>query len=58
MLKAETTSPPEEIDGKTLDVDLSDSVALKRLINEVRNEAGPAPGHSSAYNRTYHRHNR
>lgn len=39
-----------------LDLVLADSVALRRLIEEVRNEAPVTL--TTAYNRTYHRHNR
>jgi hypothetical protein len=35
-----------------------DSVALARLVEEVRNTGGEAAADTSAYNRTYHRHNR
>lgn len=40
----------------SLDLVLADSVALRRLIEEVRNDAPLTL--STAYNRTYHRHNR
>jgi hypothetical protein len=41
-----------------LDLPLVDSVALQRLIEEVRHqEAGELLG-ATLYNRTYHRHNR
>jgi hypothetical protein len=39
-----------------IDLVLADSVALRRLVEEVRNDA-PATL-TTAYNRTYHRHNR
>ena len=41
-----------------LDVELTSigSAALARLVEEVRNKGEPAS--STAYNRTYHRHNR
>lgn len=39
-----------------LDLMLADSVALRRLVEEVRNEAPVTL--TTAYNRTYHRHNR
>ena len=40
----------------SLDLVLTDSVALRRLIEEVRNDAPLTL--ITAYNRTYHRHNR
>jgi len=33
---------------------ITDSVALKRIIEEVKRDSDPA----TMYNRTYHRHNR
>lgn len=38
-----------------IEIDRLDSVALRRLVEEVRNNE---PLNVSAYNRTYHRHNR
>ncbi len=35
-----------------------DSIALSRLIEEVRNVSDPDRRDVTAYNRTYHRHNR
>jgi hypothetical protein len=35
-----------------------DSIALSRLIEEVRNVSDPDRSDMTAYNRTYHRHNR
>lgn len=43
--------------AKPIDLDLVDSAALRRLVEEVQAD----PAHSieaTAYNRTYHRHNR
>ncbi len=34
------------------------SVALARLVEEVRNNDDGGPSSTTAYNRTYHRHNR
>ena len=45
-------------DTRPLTVELVDSVALARLIEEVRNEGAGPLGSPTAYNRTYHRHNR
>ncbi len=47
---------PEPVREQTLDVILPESAALQRLIDEVAN--GAAVHDVSAYNRTYHRHNR
>lgn len=41
--------------GIALDVPELNSVALSRLVDEVRNGVG---SQTNAYNRTYHRHNR
>ena len=49
---------PEEIERDTLDIDVTDSVALRRIIDEVRNEGTLSTEQSTNYNRTYHRHNR
>lgn len=38
-----------------IDIDRLDSVALRRLVEEVRSDE---PLNVTAYNRTYHRHNR
>jgi hypothetical protein len=45
-------------DSRPLTVESVDSVALARLIEEVRNEGAGPLGSPTAYNRTYHRHNR
>ena len=50
--------PVKEPEGNPPDFDAAGSVALQRLIEEVRNENVPYPGQSTPYNRTYHRHNR
>lgn len=46
-----------EADPKTVGLKAIDSAALRRLIEEVRN-TGDAAADATAYNRTYHRHNR
>lgn len=56
MLDARNVDLPCEIESATLDIQVEKSVALRRLIEEVRNE--PASIAATAYNRTYHRHNR
>ncbi|MET3710785.1 hypothetical protein ABIC65_001487 [Sphingomonas trueperi] len=43
---------------QAIDLELSDSVALKRLIAEVRQQDHDGPLDVTLYNRTYHRHNR
>lgn len=45
-------------DTRPITVEKVDSVALARLIEEVRNEGAGQLGSPTAYNRTYHRHNR
>ena len=47
-----------EVRRQAIDLDLSDSVALKRLIDEVRQQGHAGPLDVTLYNRTYHRHNR
>lgn len=58
MQKPQVSVPAKMIERKVVDLNAGDSVALKRLIAEVRNEGTPATGQSTAYNRTYNRHNR
>lgn len=51
---------PAPIEARPLDIDLplASSVALQRLIDEIRqSELEPLPD-TTLYNRTYHRHNR
>lgn len=43
---------------QAIDLQLSDSVALQRLIAEVRQQDHDGPLDVTLYNRTYHRHNR
>lgn len=43
---------------QAIDLELSDSIALKRLIAEVRQQDHDGPLDVTLYNRTYHRHNR
>jgi hypothetical protein len=43
---------------KTVGVQPFDSVALARLIDEVRNPGDDRVRNVAGYNRTYHRHNR
>jgi len=44
--------------GNPIDLNPVDSVALQRLIAEVRQHAIEGPFDATLYNRTYHRHNR
>ena len=57
MQKPQACAPVKMVERKVVDLNTVDSAALKRLIAEVRNESAPE-GLSTAYNRTYHRHNR
>ncbi|MCY4428510.1 MAG: hypothetical protein OXC05_15975 [Halieaceae bacterium] len=57
MLKSPAIAPALEFEENTLELDLTDNVVLKRLIEEVREEDTPVE-RTTAYNRTYHRHNR
>lgn len=58
MLNTATPAPARNAATDDLDIEAIDSVALRRLIEEVRNNGGPASTDTTAYNRTYHRHNR
>jgi hypothetical protein len=49
--------PPEE-PAASIDLASIDSVALKRLITEVRQQDGDGRFDTTLYNRAYHRHNR
>jgi hypothetical protein len=58
MLHTSTPAPAMQKATDDLDLDAVDSVALRRLIEEVRNTGGPGSVDGAVYNRTYHRHNR
>jgi hypothetical protein len=59
MLHPTTTpTPARQTATDDLDLEAVDSVALRRLIEEVRNTGGSLTADGTAYNRTYHRHNR
>jgi hypothetical protein len=58
MLHTITPAPVRQTATDDLDLDAVDSVALRRLIEEVRNTGDPLTTDGTAYNRTYHRHNR
>lgn len=48
--------PPIAIDVDQIDLDSIESVAIRRIVEEMRaDKTGPSP---SAYNRVYSRHNR
>ena len=57
MLERPLDTTRTEADCPPLELDLIDSVALQRLIDEVRSDPAHNVG-ATAYNRTYHRHNR
>lgn len=57
MLERYLDTTRTEADCPPLELDLIDSVALQRLIDEVRSDPTHIVG-ATAYNRTYHRHNR
>ena len=49
---------PHEIEDLDVKLEKISSVALRRIIEEVRNNGKGQPVASTIYNRTYHRHNR
>ena len=48
----------EKVKENSLDFDTTQNVVLKRLIDEIRNKPSSEVEMSTAYNRTYNRHNR
>ena len=48
----------EKVKENSLDFDTTQNVALKRLIDEIRDKPSSEVEISTAYNRTYNRHNR
>ena len=46
------------VENSELDLNTMSSVTLARLVEEVQNNGDGGPASSTAYNRTYHRHNR
>ena len=59
MTKNLTTTIRTEIAKEnSLDFDTTQNVVLKRLIDEIRNKPSSEVEISTAYNRTYNRHNR
>ena len=53
-----TSTRTEKIKENSLDFDTTKNVVLKRLIDEIRDKPTSEVAISTAYNRTYHRHNR
>ena len=59
MTKILTTAiRTEKVKENSLDFDTTQNVVLKRLIDEIRNKPSSEVEISTAYNRTYNRHNR
>jgi hypothetical protein len=56
--KKQRAAASQPNDRPALTIEIIESVALARLIEEVRNEGAGPLGSPTAYNRTYHRHNR
>ncbi|AEH89912.1 YhhA family cyclophane-containing RiPP [Mesorhizobium opportunistum] len=56
-MRRDPIAPPEQKPPE-IDLALVDSVALQRLIAEVRQKDLEGPLDVTLYNRTYHRHNR
>lgn len=57
-MKNDPIATPKPHCANAVDLPLLDSVALQRLIAEVRHQEGASPFDMTLYNRTYHRHNR
>lgn len=57
-MRNETIPRIPEAGSPTIDLPSVDSVALRRLIAEVRQSDGQAAIDATLYNRSYHRHNR
>ena len=57
-IKLATALRTEKIKENSLDFDTTNNVVLKRLIDEIRNKPSSEVEISTAYNRTYNRHNR
>lgn len=57
-MKNDNVTTPKPDCANTVDLPPLDSVALQRLIAEVRQQEGASPLDLTLYNRTYHRHNR
>lgn len=57
-MRNEPIATPHDERSNRMDLPPIDSVALQRLIEEVRQQDSGGPFDTSLYNRTYHRHNR
>ena len=57
-IKLATALRTEKIKENSLDFDTTNNVVLKRLIDEIRDKPTSEVENSTAYNRTYNRHNR
>ncbi len=61
MDNPKSSNEPEEsqlVENSELEPNSMSSVALARLVEEVRNNGDGGPTSSTVYNRTYNRHNR
>lgn len=56
MFEKSAPRPAPSSEADRCPLDAPESIALRRLIEEVRSEGGIIS--PTAYNRTYHRHNR
>ena len=54
----EPVADPDDEPARQIDLQPIDSVAMQRLIAEVRQRETEGPFDTTLYNRTYHRHNR
>ena len=57
-MRNETIPQPADAATSAIDLPAVDSVALRRLIAEVRQSEGHGHFDTTLYNRSYHRHNR
>ena len=57
-MRNDPIAPPHDRQAAAIDLPCVDSVALQRLIAEVRQSDGEGPFDATLYNRSYHRHNR
>lgn len=57
-MRNETIAQPLDARSPSIDLPAVDSVALQRLIAEVRQSESDGPFDTTLYNRSYHRHNR
>lgn len=57
-MRNEPIADPDDEPADAIDLPPVDSVALQRLITEVRQRDTEGTFDTTLYNRTYHRHNR